>query len=453
MSIDPERTLVATPPPRVVNQGSPRWRTRPTATRIDAMTETQNPPPGPPPGPSTGVDREHLRNYERLTRSTTDRKVAGVAGGLGRHLNIDPTVLRVLFVVLCFFGGAGFLLYGAAWLLVPEDGATQGKISTSPATRNGLLIAAGVVAALILLGNSWNGVGFPWPVLIVGVAVLVYVLVRDQRPSGSSGSAGGGWVGGGSTYPPAEGTPTAQQAAPTYAAQAQGPGGGGGDEPPPPWLASPQPTPAYRPPSRKRGPLLFGPTLALVAVALGALGLVDAAGGAVVDSAYPALALAVVGVMLVVGAFVGRAGGLILLGLVAAFALAVTSAVGGFRGLDFHDGQQISVAPATAGQVRSSYDLTSGRAVVDLSDVRNPDALDGRTIEVDGRAGELVVVLPDGVRSDVSAHIDGPGQIDLPDHSSGGFDTDLDGTYGSGRSTVTLDTRLSAGHIDVRSAR
>ncbi len=154
------------------------------------MTETQNPPPGPPPGPRVGVDREHLRNYERLTRSTTDRKVAGVAGGLGRHLNVDPTVLRVLFVVLCFFGGAGFLLYGAAWLLVPEDGATEGKIATSPATRNGLLIAAGVVAVLILLGNSWNGVGFPWPVLIVGHRRAG--LRAGARPAavGPGGSAG-----------------------------------------------------------------------------------------------------------------------------------------------------------------------------------------------------------------------------------------------------------------------
>ena len=65
----------------------------------------------------------------------TDRKVAGVAGGLGRHLNIDPTILRVLFVVLVFFGGAGFVLYGAAWLLVPEDGRDSAAISTRDDTR------------------------------------------------------------------------------------------------------------------------------------------------------------------------------------------------------------------------------------------------------------------------------------------------------------------------------
>ena len=76
-------------------------------------------------GPQPGVDRQHLRSYEQLRRSVTDRKVAGVAGGLGRHLNIDPTILRVLFVVLCFFGGAGFVAYGVAWLLVPEEGRRE----------------------------------------------------------------------------------------------------------------------------------------------------------------------------------------------------------------------------------------------------------------------------------------------------------------------------------------
>ena len=38
-----------------------------------------------------GVDRHHLRHYEQLHRSVSDRKIAGVAGGLGRHLNLDRT--------------------------------------------------------------------------------------------------------------------------------------------------------------------------------------------------------------------------------------------------------------------------------------------------------------------------------------------------------------------------
>ena len=122
------------------------------------MTETHT---QPDEQPRTGLATENLRSYERLRRSVTDRKIAGVAGGLGRHLNIDPTVLRVLFVVLVFFGGAGLLIYAAAWLLVPEEGTERSVVQTSPSTRNTLLIVVGVLAALLLIGDTWGGVGFP----------------------------------------------------------------------------------------------------------------------------------------------------------------------------------------------------------------------------------------------------------------------------------------------------
>jgi phage shock protein PspC (stress-responsive transcriptional regulator) len=385
-----------------------------------------------------GIDRQNLRNYEQLRRSVTDRKIAGVAGGLGRHLNIDPTILRVLFVVLCFFGGAGFLLYGAAWLLVPEDGRTDAAVATNPSTRNALLIGAGVVAALLLVGDSWGGIGFPWPLLLVGVGVLLYLAFRDQGSRTPAQPAQ-------PSYAPGYG-PTGQPD-PAYdpdAGMLSGP-------PAPPWMAAPAATPAHQPqPRAKRGPKLFGLTLALVAVALGSLGLYDVSGGAVLDSAYPALALAVVGVMLVVGAFVGRPGGLILLGLVAAVALMATSIAGTFGAMDFRDGDSLSVAPTSASSVRSDYHVDSGRVFVDLSGVSDPEQLDGRVIEVSANAGELVVILPDGVESEVQAAIDGPGQIDLPGRSSGGISTDITGTYGQGDATVIFDTHLSAGHIDVR---
>jgi phage shock protein PspC (stress-responsive transcriptional regulator) len=409
--------------------------------RIYAMTETQSPPPpGAETGGNVGLDRDNLRSYQRLTRSLTDRKVAGVAGGLGRHLNVDPTILRVLFVVLCFFGGAGFLLYGVAWLLVPEEGQPEGKIAMSPNARNAFLIGAGIVAAFILLGNSWHGFWFPWPVLLVGIAAVVYLLVRDDRPTPPPTPGAPA-----PTYQSAYGPTTAAQSAATYAPQ----GTGAQPPPAPPWLAPSQPAPAYQPP-RKRGTKLFGPTLALVALALGGLGLYDAAGGHVSDAAYAALALSVVGVMLLVGAFVGRPGGLIFLGIVAAFALAVTSVVGNVRDLNLSHGDRVRAAPTSAAGVRSNYDIRSGRVVLDLSMVHDPQALDGRTIDVHGRAGELSVVLPHGVESDVSADVHGPGEVDLPDRSSGGFHTQLSGTYGDGPATVTIHTELNVGHIEVR---
>ena len=137
-----------------------------------------------------------------------------------------------------------------------------------------------------------------------------------------------------------------------------------------------QPAAPYQPPvppsRRKTGPKLFGFTLALVAAALGALGLYDVSGGDVLTSAYPALALAVIGLVLVLGAFVGRAGGLIFLGLVAAAALAVTSVVGSIGATGFRDADRIDVAPTSASSVLDSYDVTTGRAVVDLSHVTDP---------------------------------------------------------------------------------
>jgi phage shock protein C len=55
----------------------------------------------------------------RLTRSESDRMVAGVCGGLGEHLGIDPTLVRIVFVILALFGASGLVLYVALWLIVP----------------------------------------------------------------------------------------------------------------------------------------------------------------------------------------------------------------------------------------------------------------------------------------------------------------------------------------------
>ena len=59
------------------------------------------------------------REGSRLRRSGTDRKIAGVCGGLGEFFNLDPVLFRVAFVVLAFVGGLGILLYMVLWLVVP----------------------------------------------------------------------------------------------------------------------------------------------------------------------------------------------------------------------------------------------------------------------------------------------------------------------------------------------
>ena len=80
----------------------------------------------------------------------------------------------------------------------------------------------------------------------------------------------------------------------------------------------------------------------------------------------------------------------------------------------------------------------------------DPGNLNGRVIDVGAQAGEIVVILPGGIRSDVQAGIDGPGQIDLPGHGTGGINSNLDGTYGAGGGTVTVITHQAVGPNDVR---
>jgi phage shock protein PspC (stress-responsive transcriptional regulator) len=64
-----------------------------------------------------------------LTRSSTDRKIAGVAGGLASHLGVDPTLVRVGFAVSILFSGAGLIAYLALLLLLPTDTGEPARLS------------------------------------------------------------------------------------------------------------------------------------------------------------------------------------------------------------------------------------------------------------------------------------------------------------------------------------
>lgn len=59
--------------------------------------------------------------YRRLTRSTSDRRIAGVCGGIAKYLNVDPTVIRIIFLLAIFFGFFGVVAYLIVWLAAPED--------------------------------------------------------------------------------------------------------------------------------------------------------------------------------------------------------------------------------------------------------------------------------------------------------------------------------------------
>ena len=81
---------------------------------------------------------------KRLYRSRANRVIGGVCGGLGEYFGFDPTILRIVLVILIFFKGVGLLAYLIAWLCMPKqrddagyqqgfgDGFQQGRQQDGP---------------------------------------------------------------------------------------------------------------------------------------------------------------------------------------------------------------------------------------------------------------------------------------------------------------------------------
>ncbi|WP_432401377.1 PspC domain-containing protein [Wukongibacter sp. M2B1] len=60
-----------------------------------------------------------MENKKRLYRSSTDVKIAGVCGGIAEYFDIDPTLVRLGWVIFTLMGGAGIIGYFVAWLVMP----------------------------------------------------------------------------------------------------------------------------------------------------------------------------------------------------------------------------------------------------------------------------------------------------------------------------------------------
>ncbi|KOV20847.1 hypothetical protein ADK60_25885 [Streptomyces sp. XY431] len=131
-----------------------------------------------------------------LTRAERHRVVAGVCGGLGRHLDIDPVVFRVVTVVLCLSGGLGLFLYGLAWLIVPTEAGPDGKGGGRSGRTELQRVLTGRVdgqsVGAVLLTVIGTGVFFSsmgdgdqlFPLLLLGGMVFLAVRYDPERRRG-----------------------------------------------------------------------------------------------------------------------------------------------------------------------------------------------------------------------------------------------------------------------------
>lgn len=351
----------------------------------------------PDPGPS--LNRDRIRDIDQLQRSSSDRYIAGVAGGLGRHFGIDPIVVRVVLAALCVFGGIGILLYGLLWVFVPSDRTGRAIIDLNGSTRRTVLLIFGGIAALGVVGSivgGFDGAGghFAWPLAVV--VAIVAIALAYLRPSNVRAPA---------------------------------------SSPPDPVEV------------RRTGLILFWPTIAAIIATFGVLGII-AVDNSLAPLWWPGAALAIVGLALVVGAFVGRPGGLIPVGILLLPAVIATAALGS-TGWHHSD---VNLTPKSAAGVANRYSIGTGQAHLDLSQVTDPSALAGRTIQIEMTAGQIDVTLPPGVRAEVDAKLHVAGDVQVLGDEQSGFEPSIHKAVGSGTGTpvhLVLDGRV--GQIKVES--
>ena len=120
----------------------------------------------------------------RLYRSTEHKVIGGVCGGLGEYFNIDPTLVRLVFVVLTFLHGVAILAYLIGWVIIPAQLVTQPPPASSPPPPPSPKRRS-VLPGLILIGLGvlfllhelvwWFHFHHVWPMLLIlAGAYLLY---------------------------------------------------------------------------------------------------------------------------------------------------------------------------------------------------------------------------------------------------------------------------------------
>lgn len=153
------------------------------------------------------------RSFIPLYRSETNKILGGVCGGLGDYFDLDPNIIRVIFILLTVFGGSGLLIYLILWIILPSKSQTtlngdhvrqninevkdkvhqfahDLKFSSKRATdsnhtsqRSWLAIVVILLGLIFLFNNFGFGslidLGRLWPLILVALGVSI--ILKDER--------------------------------------------------------------------------------------------------------------------------------------------------------------------------------------------------------------------------------------------------------------------------------
>ncbi|KOV92473.1 MULTISPECIES: PspC domain-containing protein [unclassified Streptomyces] len=418
--------------------------TGPTDAAPAATEETGAAGAGPHSSPHEPERQEGTEVPDRFRRDRRHKMIAGVCAGLGRQTDMDPVIFRITLAVLSATGGLGLIFYGFVWLLVPyedEDENELRKLFTGRVDgqalaavlfalvgcgifltmlRNGGVLAFATVLSLLLAGAGYwsrrRGAPDPDPLAAQAAAdappeaqappvVTTYPSWwRDPIVKDGTHVGGTGYLWGPGDARDRDLTSVVDVGIPN------------------PWTHPGAIRTPHAAPPRPRGPRWIGGWVFLLALLAGGLG--TGLGwethplGTSLQTGL-ACALAVFGLGITLSAFLGRTGaGTVFLALVTAGLLAGAAALPRDITTDW---RETSWKPVAAAQVRSGYDLGTGRGTLDLSRVHPAK---GRTVSTDARvgAGQLKVIVPADAAVRLSIDV-GVGDIRLPGDS--GKDVDV----------------------------
>lgn len=454
------------------------------------MTEHAAPPPGGQAPADPAPEEQPRPNRPPLKRSDSHRVVAGVCGGVGRHLDIDPVVFRVVVAVLCLSGGVGLFIYGMAWLIIPVERTGQNELQRLLSGKVDWQSLGAVLVTVLGTGiffSYMGSTGHLFPLLLI--ALLAFAALRydpdafEARRRQAQPSTPQAPAAAGATVIPTDAATapapawwqrpdpllkqpvatTASAGAVTEPLASPIPTPPTDDVPAPPfsepgfdWSAPTPPEPPAPPkPQRPKQPPRERSYLGAVFFCLAVItsGTVWVIGQRLHHGATLLVVLAsgllVLGLGLLLGARWGRARSLVLWAALLTLAVAAVGASPVQLRTTY---QRVDWAPASAAAVRPSYRLSSGAATLDLTSVA-PGAGHTVTTRVRLGAGTLTVRLPSGPEIKVHAQAD-VGGLELPDGTDSGgvsaaHSVDLDPGAAATRGTIVLDVSVGAGQVEV----